>query len=116
MKRAQAFFFPLISLSLFGISQGPASAKPVTFKLLNGDSISGELLKKEIFRLLFQQNSQTLLSPQQAQNPPAQLQSQQNLIYAVIPADGTDDNPYPKVVYVSDPDNPGSFNTSILSE
>ena len=75
-----------------------------------------ELLKKEIFRLLFQQNSQTLSSPQQAQNPPAQLQSQQNLIYAVIPADGTDDNPYPKVVYVSDPDNPGSFNTSILSE
>tara|TARA_B100000945_G_C20158669_1_gene492066 strand:- start:71 stop:505 length:435 start_codon:yes stop_codon:yes gene_type:complete len=75
-----------------------------------------ELLKKEIFRLLFQQNSNTISTPQQ--NPSATLptQSNQNLIYAVIPADGTDNDPYPKVVYVSDPNNPGSFNTSILDE
>ncbi len=47
MKAFKPFLFSLISASFVGTLQGHAQAEQVTYKLLNGDSISGELLREE---------------------------------------------------------------------
>ena len=47
MKKFRLFFFSFFSASLFGLIEAPAQAELVIYKLLNGDSVSGELLKEE---------------------------------------------------------------------
>ncbi len=47
MKAFKALFFPLVSASLLGAIQRPLKADQVIYKLINGDSISGELLRQE---------------------------------------------------------------------
>jgi len=47
LKALKPFFFSLVSASFVSQLQTPVKAEQIIFKLLNGDSISGELLKEE---------------------------------------------------------------------
>ena len=47
MKVIKTFVISLVSTSFISVLQEPAKAQLVTYKLLNGDSISGELLQQE---------------------------------------------------------------------
>ena len=47
LKALKTFFFSLVSASFVSPLPTPAKAEQIIYKLLNGDSISGELLKEE---------------------------------------------------------------------